>query len=47
MQRIGFVTDRNGGSWDEEVGLKGNNTQTIAFEFLVKLRLCQSMALVR
>lgn len=41
------LTDKNGGSCDEEVGLKRHSRQTMTSEFLVKLGLCQSMVLVR
>lgn len=41
------LTDKKGGSCDEEVGLKRHNRQTMTSEFLVKLGLCQSMVLVR
>lgn len=41
------LTDKNGGSCNEEVGLKRHNRQTMTSEFLLKLGLCQSMVLVR
>lgn len=46
IQGLCELTGGSRGSWDEEVGLKGNNSQIVTSEFLVRLGLGRSMVLV-